>query len=95
MNSALKGKAVPSAYLNGASYCSRFSFCSFLTSGLGEGECSAPTPRPPFALGTRWVGPRVGLDAEAGRKTLYPCLGSNPGRPVSSQALPQLARLVI
>jgi hypothetical protein len=32
-----------------------------------------------------WVGPRAGLDAEAKRKILCPCLGSNPGRPIRSQ----------
>jgi hypothetical protein len=33
------------------------------------------------------VGPRAGLDAEAGRKILCPCLGSNPGGPVRGQTL--------
>jgi hypothetical protein len=31
-----------------------------------------------------WVGPRAGLDAEARRKTLYPCLESKPGPPAHS-----------
>jgi hypothetical protein len=34
-----------------------------------------------------WVGPRAGLDAEARRKILYLCQGSNPVRPVRSQTL--------
>jgi hypothetical protein len=34
-----------------------------------------------------WVGLRAGLDAEAGRKLLCLCWGSNPGRPVRSQTL--------
>jgi hypothetical protein len=33
------------------------------------------------------VGPRAGLDAEARRKILCLCRGSNPGRPVRSQTL--------
>jgi hypothetical protein len=33
------------------------------------------------------VGPRASLDAEAGRKILCFCRGSNPGRPVCSQTL--------
>jgi hypothetical protein len=41
--------------------------------------------------GTHWiggcVGPRTGLDAEARRKILCPCRGSNPGRPVRSQTV--------
>jgi hypothetical protein len=44
-------------------------------------------PRPRFTpFGTHWirgwVGPRAGLDAEARRKILCPCRGSNPDRPV-------------
>jgi hypothetical protein len=34
-----------------------------------------------------WVGPRAGLDAEARRKILCLCRGSNPGRSVRSQTL--------
>jgi hypothetical protein len=34
-----------------------------------------------------WVGPRAGLDAEARRKILCPCRGSNPDRPASSQTV--------
>jgi hypothetical protein len=34
-----------------------------------------------------WVGPRAGLDAEAGRKILCLCRGSNLGRAVRSQTL--------
>jgi hypothetical protein len=34
-----------------------------------------------------WVGPRAGLDAEAGRKILCLCRGSNPGLLVRSQPL--------
>jgi hypothetical protein len=34
-----------------------------------------------------WVGPRAGLDAEARRKILCLCWGSNPSRPVRSQTL--------
>jgi hypothetical protein len=54
------------------------------------------TPRPRFAPGERtpgthwiggWVGPRAGLDAEARRKILCLCQGSNPGRLVRSQTL--------
>jgi hypothetical protein len=48
-------------------------------------------PRPRFTHGERtpgthctggWVGPRSGLDTEARGKTLCPCRGSNPNRPV-------------
>jgi hypothetical protein len=58
------------------------------------------TPRPRFtpaerAPGTHctggWVGPRAGLDAEIRGKALCPCRGSNPGRPVRSQALYRLS----
>jgi hypothetical protein len=31
-----------------------------------------------------WVGPRAVLDAEARRKTLCVCRGSNPGPPIRS-----------
>jgi hypothetical protein len=34
-----------------------------------------------------WVGLRAGLDAEARRKILCLCWGSNPDRPVHSQTL--------
>jgi hypothetical protein len=34
-----------------------------------------------------WVGPRAGLDAEARRKILCVCRGSNRGRPARSQTL--------
>jgi hypothetical protein len=34
-----------------------------------------------------WVGPRVGLDAEARREIVCLCRGSNPGRPARSQTL--------
>jgi hypothetical protein len=53
-------------------------------------------PRPRFTPGERtpgthwiggWVGPRAGLDAEARRKILCPCRGSNPDRPARSQTL--------
>jgi hypothetical protein len=52
------------------------------------------TPRPHFTPWKRtpgthwiggWVGPRAGLDAEARRKILCPCRGSNPDRPARSQ----------
>jgi hypothetical protein len=52
------------------------------------------TPRPSFTTGERtpgthyiggWVGPRVGLDAEATGKILCHCRGSNPGNPDRSQ----------
>jgi hypothetical protein len=33
------------------------------------------------------VGPRTGLDAEARRKILCPCWGSNPDRPARSHTL--------
>jgi hypothetical protein len=54
------------------------------------------TPRPRFTPGERspgthwtggWVGPRAGLDAEARRKIVCLCRGSNPGCPVRSQLL--------
>jgi hypothetical protein len=38
-----------------------------------------------------WVGPRAGLDAEARRKILCLCRGSNPGLPVRSQTLYRLS----
>jgi hypothetical protein len=53
-------------------------------------------PRPRFTpvertQGTHWtggwVGPRAGLEAEARRKILCLCRGSNPGHPVRSQSL--------
>jgi hypothetical protein len=34
-----------------------------------------------------WVGPRAGLNAEARRKILCSCRGSNPDRPARSQTL--------
>jgi hypothetical protein len=34
-----------------------------------------------------WVGPSAGLDAEARRKILCLCRGSNPDRPARSQTL--------
>jgi hypothetical protein len=34
-----------------------------------------------------WVGPRAGLDTEAGGKILCPRRGSKPGRPARSQTL--------
>jgi hypothetical protein len=40
------------------------------------------------------VGPRAGLDAEATGKILCLCLGSNPVRPVRSQSLTELPRLI-
>jgi hypothetical protein len=49
---------------------------------------AAPDPRgkdPGNQCG--WVGPRAGLDAEAGGKILCLCQGSNPGRPVHSQTI--------
>jgi hypothetical protein len=54
------------------------------------------TPRPRFTPGERtpdthwiegWVGPRAGLDAEARRKILCPCRGSNPDRPARTPTL--------
>jgi hypothetical protein len=67
-----------------------------LNLGTRWGWVVSITPRPPFTPGERtpgthwtggWVGPRAGLDAEARRKILYLCRGSNPGRPVRSQTL--------
>jgi hypothetical protein len=67
-----------------------------LNLGTRWGWVVSITPRPRFAPGERtpgthciggWVGPRAGLDAEARRKILCLCRGSNPGRPVRSQTL--------
>jgi hypothetical protein len=68
---------------------------SFLTSALEGGEWSASRPGralppgkgPPVPFDRRWVDPRADLDAEARRKILCPCRGSNPDRPTSSQTL--------
>jgi hypothetical protein len=68
---------------------------SFLTSALDgvSGQRHAPAALYPRGMdpGTHctdgWVGPRAGLDAETRRKILCLCRGSNPGRPVCSQAL--------
>jgi hypothetical protein len=58
------------------------------------------TPWPRFTPGERppgthwtggWVGPGAGLDAEARRKILCLCRGSNPDRPVRSQTLYSLS----
>jgi hypothetical protein len=55
-----------------------------------SGQHHAPAALYPRAPGTHctggWVGPRAGLDAEARRKILCPCRGSNPGL-VRSQTL--------
>jgi hypothetical protein len=41
-----------------------------------------------------WVDPRAGVDAEARRKVLYPCQGSNPVHVVRQYSeLPQLVYL--
>jgi hypothetical protein len=54
------------------------------------------TPRPRFTPGERipgthwiggWMSTRAGPDAEARRKILCSCRGSNPGRPVRGQTL--------
>jgi hypothetical protein len=70
----------------------RYSSYSFLTSALDGDEWSAS--RPDRAL-PRGKGPPVPIVQEAGwapdtevrGKIIFPCRGSNPGRPVHSQAL--------
>ncbi|KDR20851.1 hypothetical protein L798_04655 [Zootermopsis nevadensis] len=65
---------------------------SVLTSAPDGGKWSASYPGralpPGKEPGTHWiggwVGPRAGLDAEAGGKILCPRRGSNPSRPVRS-----------
>jgi hypothetical protein len=42
---------------------------------------------PRYPLDRRLVGPRASLDAEARRKILCLCRGSNPDRPARSQTL--------
>jgi hypothetical protein len=67
-----------------------------LNLGTRWGWVVSITPWPRFTPvertpGTHWSGgwvvPRAGLDAEARRKSLCFCRGSNPGRPVRSQTL--------
>jgi hypothetical protein len=67
-----------------------------LNLGTRWGWVVSITPRLRFTPGERtpgthwtggWVSPRAGLDAEARRKILCLCRGSNPGRPVCSQTL--------
>jgi hypothetical protein len=69
-----------------------------MTSALDGGEWSASRPGralppgkdpryPLYRCTGGWVGPRVGLDAEAGGKILCLCRGLNPGRPVRIQTL--------
>jgi hypothetical protein len=73
----------------------RYSSYSFFTSALDESEWSASRPGPALPPGKGpgthwiggWVGPRADVDAEARRKILCPCRGSNPDRPARSQAL--------
>jgi hypothetical protein len=64
--------------------------------GTRWGWMVSVTPRPRFTPGERtsgthctggWMGSRAGLDAEARRKILCPCRGSNPDRPARSQTL--------
>jgi hypothetical protein len=70
--------------------------CSWPQHYIGvSGQCHAPamprfTPRertPSTHWIGGWMGPRASLDAEAQRKILCPCRGSNPGHPVHSQTL--------
>jgi hypothetical protein len=67
-----------------------------LNLGTRWGWVVSITPRPRFTPGERtpgthwtggWVGPRASLDAEARRKILCLCRGSNPGRTFRSQTL--------
>jgi hypothetical protein len=88
-------QSCPATYHEGTWGERRYSSYSFLTSVQDGGEWSASCPS--YALpgertpGTHWtggwVGPRAGLDAEARRKILCLCWGSNPGCPVHSQTL--------
>jgi hypothetical protein len=69
----------------------RYSSYSYLTSALDGGEWSASRPGRALTPGKGplipWVGPRFGLDAEARRKILCLCRGSNPDRPARGQTL--------
>jgi hypothetical protein len=74
----------------------RYSSYSFLTLALDGDEWSVSWPSHALPLGKGppgthwiggWVGPRAGLDTEAGRKVLCPCRGSNPSCLVRSQTL--------
>jgi hypothetical protein len=92
----IKSKAVPLHAMEAHGGERRYSSYSFLTSALDGGEWSASHPGrslPPGERtpGTHWIGgwvfPRAGLDAEARRKILCPCRGSNLDRPARSQTL--------
>jgi hypothetical protein len=74
----------------------RYSSDSYLTSALNGGEWSVSRPGHALPPGERapgihwtggWVGLRASLDAEATRKILCLCQGSNPGCPVCWQTL--------
>jgi hypothetical protein len=89
-------KAVPATRHGGAWGERRYSSYSFLTSATVWGRVVSVKPRPRFTPGERtpgnhWirglVGHRVGLDAEASRKIICLCRGSNPDRPARSQTL--------
>jgi hypothetical protein len=78
------------------SYAPVKSYPCFIQLGTRWGWVVSITSQPRFTPGERtpgthwtgdWVGPRAGLDAEARRKILCFCRGSNPGRPVRSQSL--------
>jgi hypothetical protein len=49
--------------------------------------CTAGDRTPGTHCTGGWVGPRAGLDTEAGGKILCPRRGSNPDRPARSQTL--------
>lgn len=72
-------------------------YCCYSFLALALDEVSGQVPCHSFALSPGkaplvhivgvWVGLRAELDAEAGRKFLCLCWGSNPGHPVSSEML--------
>jgi hypothetical protein len=90
-----QNKSSPSTRHGGAWGERRYSPYSFSTSALDGGEWSASRPGralprgkdPRYPLYRGWVGPRAGLDTEDRGKTLCPCRGSNPDRPVVQPAV--------
>jgi hypothetical protein len=85
-----KEQSSPATRHGGAWGERRYSSYSFLTSALDGGEWSASRPGRALPRGKTpgthctggWVGLGAGLDTEDRGKSLWPCRGSNPDRPV-------------